>query len=162
MTGGTRLVRLANGTVENQFYTTRGKATMRTYERAAVPIDRLNFRLILLQHDFLIFPKDGQGSYVYDGLTFVCDNYRHLVCWPYSLDNLHLMAEKLNLKRCWFHKTHYDIPKSRWMLSKQLAIVSPKQIVRIIRGNIGAIASDVATSWQTLVASLNAPGAATS
>lgn len=41
---------------------------------------------------------------------------RHLICEPYSIENLHKMADDLNIKRCWFHKTkysHYDIPKRR-------------------------------------------------
>jgi hypothetical protein len=46
-------------------------------------------------------------------LNYFCDDQRHLVCMPYSLANLHRMAEALDLKRCWFHKDHYDIPKTR-------------------------------------------------
>lgn len=46
-------------------------------------------------------------------LKYICDNSRHLVCLPYSIDNLHKMADDLNIKRIWFHKNHYDIPKKR-------------------------------------------------
>lgn len=66
-------------------------------------------------------------------LKYYCDDYRHLVCVPYSKENLHLMAENLGIKRCWFHKTHYDIPKKRIDEIKQKCIiVSSKDIVNII------------------------------
>lgn len=68
-------------------------------------------------------------------LTYYCDRKRHLVCYPYSLGNLHLMAESLNIGRHWFHKNHYDIPKKRISeIEKQCVIVSSKDIVNIIRG----------------------------
>ena len=60
------------------------------------------------------------------------------MCLPYSLNNLHLMAEQLGIKRCWFHATpypHYDIPKRRVdEIEERCMIVSPKDIVRICRG----------------------------
>jgi hypothetical protein len=28
-------------------------------------------------------------------MQYYCDNYRHLICLPYSKENLHLMAESL-------------------------------------------------------------------
>lgn len=41
---------------------------------------------------------------------------RHLVCVPYSVENLHAMADALGIKRCWFHADasypHYDIPEA--------------------------------------------------
>lgn len=44
------------------------------------------------------------------------------------------MAKELNIKRCWFHKNHYDIPKTRVEeIEKKCKIVSPKEIVEIIR-----------------------------
>jgi hypothetical protein len=46
-------------------------------------------------------------------LVYACDSHRHLVCIPYSIKNLHQMAAELGIKRCWFHKDHYDIPKRR-------------------------------------------------
>ena len=42
--------------------------------------------------------------------------YRHLICEPYSTENLHKMAIDLNIKKCWYHGglfPHYDIPKRR-------------------------------------------------
>ena len=68
-------------------------------------------------------------------LEYITDGARHLICVPYSIDNLHLMAEKLNIKRCWFHENHYDIPIRRIAeIESQCRIVSSRDIVRIIRG----------------------------
>lgn len=67
-------------------------------------------------------------------IKFYCDNKRHLVCKPYSIENLHKMAEMLNIKRCWFHKDHYDIPKRRIKeITRQCTVVSSKEIVKIIK-----------------------------
>jgi hypothetical protein len=45
------------------------------------------------------------------------------------------MADDLGIKRCWFHKDHYDIPKRRIEeISARCEIVSSKEIVRIARG----------------------------
>ena len=68
-------------------------------------------------------------------MRYYCDNARHLVCVPYSLDNLHKMAEELGIKRCWFHKNHYDIPKLRIAeITAKCQVVSSKEIIFIIRG----------------------------
>lgn len=70
-------------------------------------------------------------------LTYYCDKQRHLVCKPYSLENLHLMAQQLNIKKCWFHKDHYDIPKTRINEIMDLCeIVYPRDILNIIKGVI--------------------------
>lgn len=66
-------------------------------------------------------------------MVFYCDDKRHLVCKPYSIDNLHIMAQNLNIKRCWFHKNHYDIPKRRILeITNKCILVSSKEIVNII------------------------------
>jgi len=58
-----------------------------------------------------------------------------LVCIPYSIENLHGMADNLGIKRCWFHKDHYDIPKRRVEeIEGKCKIVSSKEIVKIISG----------------------------
>lgn len=64
---------------------------------------------------------------------------RHLVCVPYSVENLHRMAEDLGIKRCWFHAgakwPHYDIPKKRIdEIRAKCELVSPKEILRIAAG----------------------------
>lgn len=53
-------------------------------------------------------------------MEFICDTKRHLVCVPYSKENL--------------HKDHYDIPKLRIdEITKKCRVVSSKEIVRIIQ-----------------------------
>lgn len=67
-------------------------------------------------------------------LEYICDTARHLVCQPYSVGNLHKMAEALGIKRCWFHKDHYDIPKTRQAeIMAECRLVSSKQIVLLVR-----------------------------
>ena len=67
-------------------------------------------------------------------MIFYCDNKRHLVCKPYSIENLHLMAKELNIKKWWFHNDHYDIPKRRIKeITDKCVVVSPKEIVKIIK-----------------------------
>jgi hypothetical protein len=71
-------------------------------------------------------------------MRYFSDNQRHLVCWPYSVENLHEMARKLGIKRCWFHggrNAHYDVPVLRMnVISYQTEVVSPRVIVNIIKG----------------------------
>ena len=64
---------------------------------------------------------------------------RHLVCLPYTVPNLHLMAQDLGIKRCWFHPSkghpHYDIPKRRVVeLQARCTVVSPRDILAIMKG----------------------------
>lgn len=70
-------------------------------------------------------------------MQFFCDKYRHLVCLPYSVENLHLMAKQLNIKKCWFHNDqypHYDIPKKRIdeIMSKCI-VVNAREILKIVK-----------------------------
>jgi FMN phosphatase YigB (HAD superfamily) len=66
-------------------------------------------------------------------MEYYYDLQRHLVCKPYSIENLHLMAEDLGIKRCWFHKDHYDIPKRRIQeIAKKATLVTPKEIASIV------------------------------
>lgn len=68
-------------------------------------------------------------------MIYVCDNQRHLVCYPYSIEGLHKMARKFYIKKWWFHKDHYDIPKKRIEeFMERCYVASPKDIVRIIKG----------------------------
>lgn len=71
-------------------------------------------------------------------MEYFCDKNRHLVCKPFSVENLHLMAENLGIKRCWFHSgqnPHYDIPKKRMEeISSQCTVVSSREIWKIING----------------------------
>lgn len=68
-------------------------------------------------------------------MQYFTDKKRHLICVPYSIENLHKMAKELNIKRHWFHKNHYDIPKRRVdEIEKLCIIISSKDIVKIIKG----------------------------
>ena len=67
-------------------------------------------------------------------LTYYCDEKRHLICKPYNKENLHKMAEDLGIKRCWFHKNHYDIPKFRIQeITEKCTVISSQEIVHIIK-----------------------------
>ncbi len=71
-------------------------------------------------------------------MKYFCDNKRHLVCKPYSLANLHEMAKDLGIKRCWFHKSHYDIPKTRIQeIESKCIIVTTRKVVQIILNKHG-------------------------
>lgn len=67
-------------------------------------------------------------------MKYYCDNKRHLVCVPYSIENLHKMAIELDIKSCWFHKDHYDIPKKRIAeIQSKCVVITPREIVAIIK-----------------------------
>jgi|688.fasta_scaffold816136_2 hypothetical protein len=73
-------------------------------------------------------------------LQYLTDGKRHLICLPYSRENLHNMADKLNIKRCWFHGDHYDMPKRRINeIENFCEIVSSREIFRIIKENRNAL-----------------------
>lgn len=71
-------------------------------------------------------------------LKYYCDDSRHLICIPYSIENLHQMATILNLNKSWFHSgkfPHYDVPKRRIEeIQTKCEIVSKKEIINIING----------------------------
>jgi len=67
-------------------------------------------------------------------MKYLCDNNRHLICLPYSKGNLHKMANKLGIKRCWFHRDHYDTPKRRVdEIKNKCKVVDSREILTIIR-----------------------------
>lgn len=72
-------------------------------------------------------------------MKYYCDDARHLVCVPYTIENLHLMAEDLSIKRCWYHSSasykHYDIPKRRIdEISARCEKVDTRTILAIVKG----------------------------
>lgn len=72
-------------------------------------------------------------------MQYYCDNARHLVCIPYSVENLHKMAGELDIKRCWYHVgasyPHYDIPKKRIEeIQNKCKVVSSRIILSIVKG----------------------------
>ena len=86
----------------------------------------------------LVLHTKREGSIPSRGtMKYICDNKRHLVCVPYSIENLHIMAENLGIKKCWFHKNHYDIPKLRIEeITNKCILISSKDIVRMMNGLI--------------------------
>jgi hypothetical protein len=73
-------------------------------------------------------------------MKYITDGKRHLICIPYSIDNLHIMASDLDIARHWFHsgsKPHYDIPKKRIKeIEAKCIIVTSKDLVHIINKSI--------------------------
>lgn len=72
-------------------------------------------------------------------MKYYYDNARHLVCVPFSEENLHKMAEALDIKRCWYHDgasyPHYDIPKRRIEeIKAKCEVVTSKVILSIVKG----------------------------
>ncbi len=71
-------------------------------------------------------------------MKYYCDNMRHLICEPYSIENLHIMAKDLEINRCWFHNSkypHYDIPKRRILeIQQKCVVISSKKLLSIIAG----------------------------
>lgn len=74
------------------------------------------------------------------GLRIICDNSRHLVCLPYTVENLHKMAQALGIKRCWFHAgsrwPHYDIPKRRVQEIQndpRVEVVTSRSLLKLIK-----------------------------
>jgi hypothetical protein len=66
-------------------------------------------------------------------MTYITDGKRHLICLPYSIPNLHIMAQQLNIKRCWFHKDHYDIPKRRISeIEAKCTKITTRELLKII------------------------------
>lgn len=85
------------------------------------------FDACLCEFDMATYEEDGIA------IQYFSDGLRHLVCVPYSIKNLHKMADRLNINKCWFHKDHYDIPKKRFDKIKiKTQIVAPSKIVNII------------------------------
>jgi len=69
-------------------------------------------------------------------VIYLCDTKRHLICEPYSVENLHKMAKELSIKPCWFHRgdlPHYDIPKRRMIdVMARCKLITTQEIVNII------------------------------
>jgi len=72
-------------------------------------------------------------------LVYYCDDARHLVCTPYSEENLHQMAADLKIHRCWYHRAsylHYDIPKRRIKeITAKCRLVTSREILAICKGS---------------------------
>lgn len=70
-------------------------------------------------------------------MKYYSDNKRHLICEPYSIENLHLMAKNLGIKRCWYHAKpypHYDIPKRMIAeIAEKTNVISQKDLLLKIK-----------------------------
>lgn len=70
-------------------------------------------------------------------MLYLCDSKRHIICQPYSIENLHRMAEQLNIGRHWYHQgkfPHYDIPQKRIEeITKKFNLITSKQLLTIIK-----------------------------
>ncbi len=70
---------------------------------------------------------------------YYCDDSRHVVCVPYTVTNLHAMAQALGVKRCWFHASglypHYDMPKRRIAeITARCTLITTRDIIAIAKG----------------------------
>ena len=69
-------------------------------------------------------------------MKFLTDGKRHLICVPFSVQNLHLMAKELDIGKHWFHGgkiPHYDIPKKRKLeIESKCELVSSRVILKIV------------------------------
>jgi len=98
-----------------------------------------------------------------EGLEYICDDKRHLVCLPYSIPNLRRMAMELKISQVWFHRDHYDIPLKRVQeIMAKCRIVRTREIVQIARRATGFTACAARNDWLTERANLSARFAATS
>jgi len=73
-------------------------------------------------------------------MKYYCDKQRHLICVPYSIENLHKMAEDLGIKKCWYHfkgklkHPHYDIPKKRINeITSKCEMIIDRELLKIIK-----------------------------
>lgn len=71
-------------------------------------------------------------------MIFYCDDARHLICVPYTVENLHTMAAQLGIKRCWFHPhpqhPHYDIPKRRIVeITARCTLITSRELLDLTR-----------------------------
>jgi Protein of unknown function (DUF4031) len=80
-------------------------------------------------------------------LEYLTDGKRHLICVPYSKENLHQMAEELGIKKCWFHGgNHYDIPKRRIAeIEAKCRMVDSREIVLTILSSVNKNESEMPT-----------------
>lgn len=73
-------------------------------------------------------------------MNYFSDRMRHLICEPYSIQNLHAMAADLDIKRCWYHPNpypHYDIPKRRIQeIADKTTVITPKELLLKIKAGL--------------------------
>ncbi len=71
-------------------------------------------------------------------LLYFCGEKGHLICVPYSVENLRQMAEELSLHKDWFRNgriPHYVIPEQMVEeIQEQCIVVPTREIVKMTRG----------------------------
>lgn len=75
-------------------------------------------------------------------MKYITDGKRHLICIPFSISGLHLMAAHLKINRNFYHyknqktgrvRPHYDIPLNRKdEIESKCEVMSDKEITSII------------------------------
>lgn len=74
-------------------------------------------------------------------MKYYCDNARHLICIPYSIQNLRKMSIDLGIKPCWEHFNttypHIDIPKRRISeIQSKCEVITTIQLLKLIKDNM--------------------------
>lgn len=70
-------------------------------------------------------------------LKYYSDDSRHLICVPYTRENLMVMMKDLNINPCWLHRStflHVDIPKRRIAeIQARTTVISGRELVTMIK-----------------------------
>jgi hypothetical protein len=73
----------------------------------------------------------------FEELQYFSDIFRHLICIPYSVENLHKMAKNLKISRSWYESKpypHYDIPKRRLIeIQEKTKIIKSTVLLKMIK-----------------------------
>ena len=78
-------------------------------------------------------------------MRYFADERRHLICVPYTRENLLAMADDLDIPRHWYHGgtyPHIDMPARqviRILDDPRVTIVSPREIVMMARPDSGLL-----------------------
>lgn len=72
-------------------------------------------------------------------MRFLYDKHRHLICVPYSIINLHVMADLLGIGRHWYHSgkyPHYDLPKKYMSrIGEYAEEITSRELLMIIKNS---------------------------
>lgn len=73
-----------------------------------------------------------------EDLEYFSDIFRHLICVPYSVENLHRMATDLGISKSWYESKpypHYDIPKKRIAeIQAKSTVIKSTELLKKIKG----------------------------
>lgn len=109
-------------------------------EQIAMELKDCSVDLDDVSYDVVLLAVKSARLQVELGITPMVDRFRHVVCSPYSENNLHATAERLGIGRHWFHRgsrPHYDSPKRmHGALISALGATDPREIVRVIRSQV--------------------------